>query len=487
VNHESSQGKTKPDERLGGGTQSLLWNDSWNALILQLSILSLLILVILPAPESLGLPGLRSLGIFTVCFVLWITNALPFAITGLLAISLIALYRVLPAPEAFALFGNTAVFFILGAFILAAAIMKSGLSKRAALWLLARFGRGPRTLIAGVFLIAFTLSLLMSEHAVAAALLPVILELVEAAEETKVPRAREYGRGLLFALVWGTVIGGTGTLLGGARAPLALGILKRNTGEVLGFFEYSKAVFPITAAMAIIGLTFLMIRFGGTGVPVARLREALREQTSAMGPVRSQERGIALVFVLTVVAWMGLGRQIDLATIAILSAVSLFLFRLVKWEDTEEYINWGILLMYGGAIALGTAFSGSGAATWMANSFLGWTEGHPMLLLATLSLLAAILTEGMSSAAVVALLLPLGLGMLTGMGISGSAVAVAVALAAGLVYIFPTGAPAVALVLTSKRLSIRDMVVMGLPMSILSWILMLVAMHYYWPKIGLMP
>src|SRR5690606_21546077 len=72
VNHESSQGKTKPDERLGGGTQSLLWNSSWNALVLQLSILSLLILVILPAPESLGLPGLRSLGIFIVCFVLWI-------------------------------------------------------------------------------------------------------------------------------------------------------------------------------------------------------------------------------------------------------------------------------------------------------------------------------------------------------------------------------------------------------------------------------
>lgn len=110
-----------------------------------------------------------------------------------------------------------------------------------------------------------------------------------------------------------------------------------------------------------------------------------------------------------------------------------------------------------------------------------------MLLLATLSLLAAILTEGMSSAAVVALLLPLGLGMLTGMGISGTAVAVAVALAAGLVYIFPTGAPAVALVLTSKRLSIRDMVVMGLPMSILSWILMLLAMRFYWPRIGLMP
>ncbi len=203
--------------------------------------------------------------------------------------------------------------------------------------------------------------------------------------------------------------------------------------------------------------------------------------------MRPQERGIALVFVLTVIAWMALGRQIDLATIAILSAVSLFLFRLVKWEDTEQYINWGILLMYGGAIALGTAFSGSGAATWMANSFLGWTEGHPMLLLATLSLLAAVLTEGMSSAAVVALLLPLGLGMLGAMGIDGAAVAVSVALAAGLVYIFPTGAPAVALVLTSNRLSIRDMVVMGLPMSILSWILMLLAMRFYWPRIGLMP
>ncbi|MCA9728027.1 MAG: SLC13 family permease, partial [Candidatus Eisenbacteria bacterium] len=222
-------------------------------------------------------------------------------------------------------------------------------------------------------------------------------------------------------------------------------------------------------------------------VPITHLREALHEQTAELGPMRSQERGIALVFALTVAAWIALGRQIDLATIAILSAVSLFVFPLVKWEDTEEYVNWGILLMYGGAIALGTAFSGSGAAGWMAGHFLGWTSGHPLLLLASLSLLAAILTEGMSSAAVVALLLPLGLGMLGGTGIGGPAVAIAVALAAGLVYIFPTGAPAVALVLTSKRLTIRDMVLTGLPMSILSWILMLLAMRFYWPKIGLLP
>jgi solute carrier family 13 (sodium-dependent dicarboxylate transporter), member 2/3/5 len=487
VSDETSQGKKKPSARLGGSPYSFVWNSSWNALVLQLSILSLLILVVLPAPASLGLPGLRSIGIFTVCFVLWITNALPIAITGLLAISLIALYRVLPAPEAFALFGNTAVFFILGAFILAAAIMKSGLSKRAALWMLARFGHGPRTLITGVFLIAFTLSLFMSEHAVAAALLPVILELVEAAEETKAPQARKYGRGLLFALIWGTVIGGTGTLLGGARAPLALGILKRTTGEEMGFFEYSQAVFPITATLALIGLAFLMFHFGNTSIPMARLRGTLREQTAELGPVRPQERGIALVFVLTVVAWIWLGHRFDLATIAILSAVSLFLFRLTKWEDTEEYINWGILLMYGGAIALGTAFSGSGAAAWMASSFLGWTEGHPMLLLATLSLFTTALTEGMSNSAAVALLLPLGLGMLAGMDISGTAVAVAIAFSAGLGYIFPTGAPAIALAFTSNRLSIRDMIVIGLPMSIISWTLIVLAMRFYWPRIGLLP
>lgn len=477
-----------PDRRPLSGPYSFLWQSSWHALLLQLAVLSLLILAVLPAPAGLSPGGLRALGIFAVCFFLWITAALPFAITGLLAISLIALYRVLPPAEAFALFGNTAVFFILGTFILAAAIMKSGLSKRAALWLLARFGRSPRTLLFGVFFISWFFSLFMTEHAVAAALLPVVLELVGAAEKAEPGRARHYGKGLLLSMAWGTVIGGTGTLLGGARAPLALGILRRATGESLGFFEWSRAVFPVTLALLAIGFAVLALRYGRGGLPLEGLRATLREQTADLGPMSGRERGIGAVFLLTVAAWIVFGQRVDLATIAILSAVSLFLFHLVSWQDTEEYVNWGILLMYGGAVALGTALSQSGAASWVAQRLLsGAATGHPLELLGILALLAAILTEGMSSAAVVALLLPLGLGLVEGSGLGGSPIALCIALAAGLVYIFPTGAPAVALVLTSRRLTIRDMIGPGLLMLVFSWGTIFLCMRFYWPHLGILP
>ena len=475
------------DGRPLAGPYTFVWQSSWNALLLQLAALSLLILAVLPAPADLGAEGLRALGIFVVCFFLWITAALPFAITGLLALCLLSLYRVLPSHEVFALFGNTAVFFILGSFILASAIMKSGLSKRAALWLLARFGHSSGSLLFGVFFISWSLSLLMAEHAVAAALLPVVLELVEAGEKADPQRGRHYGKGLLLSMAWGTVIGGTGTLLGGARAPLAIGILKRTTGETLDFFQWTQAVFPVTVALVPIGTTILLLRYGRSAVPIDRLRETLRTQTADLGSTSANEKGISLVFLATVTAWIVLGESVGLATIAILAAVSLFVFRLVSWQDTEEYVNWGILLMYGGAVALGAAMSSSGAAGWVAHNLLSWTAGTPFLLLAILAIVAGILTEGMSSAAVVALLLPIGIGLSAEAGIDATPIALCVGLAAGLVFVFPTGAPAVALVLTSRRLTIADMASTGIFIVLCSWVLVILLMRFWWPVIGILP
>lgn len=472
--------------RLGTPT-GVFWESSWNALVLQLAVLSLLLLAVLPGPPGLGLEGVRALGIFVVCFALWISAALPFAITGLLALSLLSIFRVLPSSEVFGLFGNSAVFFILGAFILAAAIMKSGLSKRVALWMLSRFGRSAGSLLFGVMGISWFFSLLMSEHAVAAALLPVVLELVAAADRTGRKEAAPYAQGLLLAMTYGTVVGGTGTLLGGARAPLAIAILQGSTGETIGFFEWSRAVFPVTLALLPLGYLVLMLRYGRRGIPMEELRETLGEQTRELGPMSSTEWGVAGVFVATVVAWMALGHQVDLATVAILSAVSLFVFRFVSWRDTEEYVNWGILLMYGGAIALGQAMSVTGTAAWLAHHLLSWSTGHPFVLLALLSLIAAILTEGMSSAAVVALLLPLGIGLAGEAEIGGASIALAIGLAAGLVFLFPTGAPAVALVMTSGRLSIRELASTGLVMFFLSWGLILLTIRFWWPRIGVLP
>src|SRR2546430_8005899 len=123
------------------------------------------------------------------------------------------------AKETYALFGKEAVFFILGAFILAAALIKCGLSSRIAIAILRRFGHTPRSLLLSLFLMNAFMSFFMSEHAVAAMTFPITLEI---ARVLRLPRDRSnYGRALFLAMAWGTQIGGIATLPGGGRAPPA--------------------------------------------------------------------------------------------------------------------------------------------------------------------------------------------------------------------------------------------------------------------------
>lgn len=478
---EQQEHVSRPPGKPLGAPYAFLWESSWNTLILQAALITLLVLTALPPPPGLTTEGFRAIAVFVTCFGLWITAALPFAVTGLLAISLLSLLRVLPATEAFALFGNTAVFFILGSFILAAALMKSGLSRRIALVILLRFGGSPRRLLVGVFLIAWSLSLVMVQHAVAAVLFPVILEILRGVDER--PEGNPYTRVLLLAMAWGAIIGGTGTLLGGARAPLALGILKRLTGTEISFLQWTRVVWPVTVVMVPVALGILSILVRRVVPDVSRARKRLADDISQMGPMSRREKGIGIIFVATVFCWIGLSGQIDLATTAILASVALFAFRLVSWADTEEYINWGIILMYGGAVALGTALSETGAAHWIAHTLLPW--GAPrFMLLAALVVLAAFLTEGMSGAAVVAFLLPIGIGFAEPLGIPVH-LAYFVAIAAGLVYIFPTGAPPMAIVYSSRFLRIRDLLLPGAILHVVSWAVILLWAWYYWPRVGL--
>lgn len=166
--------------------------------------------------------------LFGATIFLWVSGLLPIAVTALLSMVMLPLLGIMDAKSTYAQFGNEAVFFILGAFILAAAMTGSGLSARLARAMLARFGRTPQRLALTVFLLCITLSCCMSEHAVAAMMFPVVSEIVAS---LGLNRGKSRYAGLLFmAIAWGCIIGGIGAFLGGARATLAAGILREATG-----------------------------------------------------------------------------------------------------------------------------------------------------------------------------------------------------------------------------------------------------------------
>ncbi len=440
-------------------------------------------LIYMPAPAGLSPEGQKAIAIFVVCFILWISNALPLAITSLFAIVLVPLFGVLSKKETYALFGNEAVFFILGAFILAGAVMNSGLSTRVALTIMDRFGETPKRLILSIFLLAASLSFLMSEHAVAAMLFPIVFEISKGLNLK--PGKSNYGKLLFFSLAWGCVIGGVATFLGGARVPLAIGILKETTGKTIEFLDYTVAVLPIVIVMLFAGYFVMTRLFPMDVTDVEKAHNVLGKRIKTLGKVTYREYAVGALMSATILAWVFLGPAFGLAGIALASVVALFVLRLVRWKDIEEYVNWGIILMYGGAIILGTALDKSGAASWLVNTIIGRWSDSPVIVIALLSLLTIALTEAMSNAAVIAILLPVSIGLAARLSIDPVVLTYSIAVPAGLAFMFPMSTPANAIAVSSNYISVRDMARGGIIMCVLSWIVFNLVAAFYWPLIGM--
>ncbi len=451
-------------------------------LLAGLALLAVIAFQLTP-PAGLTAAGYHSLVLFGVTIILWVSGLLPIAVTALLSMVMLPLTGILPAKQTYALFGNEAVFFILGAFILAAAMTGTGLSARLARSMLSRFGRTPRRLALTVYLLAAGLSFCMSEHAVAAMLFPVVAEITDSLS-LKAGKST-YSRLLFMSIAWGCIIGGIATFLGGARAPLAVQMLRENSGLEFSFMDWTLASITIVIPLLLIGFLVLERFFPIDITDVEGGLRQLNRKRLEIGKPGANEIITAVVMILTIGAWMLYGRELGLANIALLATAALFTFRVVSWDKIEEYVNWGIILMYGGSIALASALEKTGAALWIVNKGLGAFSPGPFAVIAVISFVAITLTECISHAAVVAILMPIGLGLAQGLGIDPKIMTLAIALPAGLAYCLPMGTPATAIVYGSGHLSSREIIVPGALIMAISWLLFLASVLFIWPLIGL--
>jgi sodium-dependent dicarboxylate transporter 2/3/5 len=437
----------------------------------------------LPLPDGLAPQGLQALAVFALCVIYWVTTALPLMITSLLAIALLPLSGAMTSEQAYALFGNSAVFFILGAFILAACIVQSGLSLRLGLLFLRRFGHTPRRLLGATYLLNALMSFFMSEHAVAAMNYPIIAEIALVLKLQ--PMRSSYGKALFIALAWGSTIGGVATLLGGGRAPLALGMLQQTTGNPeFTFLTWSLHAFPVVIIMLAVGWQMITRWFPIDIDSVADAEIELSRRVHDLGRVTSNELAVGAITAATVVVWIGFGHELGLANVAITAVVALFAFDLVAWKDVESYVNWGIILMYGGAICLGAGLDHSGAASWLAENSVGLYAHAPSSVIAAVSGITWILTEAMSNSAVVALMMPITLGLTETVGMSIPLAAPLVAIPAGLTFAFPIGTPANAIAYSSGFIRLRDMLLPGMIMGLIGWLVFNLVANFYWPLLA---
>ena len=443
--------------------------------------------VIFGVLSSLDMPGLDhsgrlAIGVFCACIFLWTTGALPLMITSILALVSFPALGILGRQETFALFGSEVTFFILGVFILASPVQRSGLSTRVAIVVLDRFGRSPRGLLNSLLLLTAAMSCVMSCHAVAAMFLPVIITIQRG---LKLRPGSNYGKSLYLALAWGSIIGGTATLLGSGRAPLAVAILQENAGMSISFTDWALLATPTMLAMLGVAAVVLRWMFPSEIDDVSGARSRLAEQVRSLGKVTYREVATAALLITTILLWILVGDELGLATISLLAVVAAFVIGCTDWREVEEDVNWGIVLMYGGAIALGIGMMRTGASGWLATRLLDAVPGHsPILLLGAIAFVALWLTEAVSNAAVVALFMPPVLSIATQLGIDPRLVALFVAIPCGYAFVLPMGTPGMALAFSGGFLRQSDTARSGTLLKFAAWLIFLLFALTLWPLLG---
>jgi len=445
-------------------------------------IIIFILLLILPTMDGLTQEGQRALAVFSLTLTLWVTHILPLSTTSLLGIALLPLLGAMGLEDTFSLFGSKAIFFILGALIIAAGLYQTKLGSRIGFKIISLSGKSPIKLLLGILFASALLSCIMPEHAVAALLFPIILEIAVSLELK--PLESNYGKMLFITMAWGAVIGGITTYLGGARNLLAAGLLEESYGMSIGFFEWIKYSWPIPTAMllvfAVIITFFTEIDIESTEKSLAELKEKQQER----GSLTSSEKKLIFILLIVLFSWLFLSNYIHISITALLGGVLIVALDVVDWQEVEEYVNWGVILMYGGAVVVASSLVETGVTDWMAVKLFEPLNLTPFIFMIILVVFTSFMTEGVSNVASVAVILPFAFSAASAYSLNPIMVTLSVALSGGLAFLLPMGTPPNAIAFSSGYFKVSDVLKWGLLIKVIGWIIHILVIKFYWPLIG---
>ena len=430
------------------------------------------------APDTMPDPAWRTAAVVTWMAIWWLFEAIPVAATALLPLILFPALNIATIGDTASPFANPIIFLFLGGFLLAAGMQRWNLHRRIALNVVRLVGSGPRAMIAGFMAASAFLSMWISNTATAVMMLPIAMSIIgdQARDDDRL------GYALLLGIAFGASIGGLGTLIGTPPNALLAGYMLQTYGVEIGFGRWMLVGVPLVLLLLPICwvlLTYLVFR-----VPAADSRvdpAHIKDELSRLGPPMRAEILIALVFAMVVTLWVArplFGSIMDgVSDSAIAIAGALFLFvipagrffgpRLLDWA-TAVRIPWGVLLLFGGGLALASAIEGTGLADWIAEALSG-LSAYPIVLALTAAVtLVVFLTELTSNTATAATFLPIAAALALGMNQNPYLFLIPVALAASCAFMMPVATPPNAIVFGSGRLTVGRMAHAGIWLNLIA-------------------
>jgi sodium-dependent dicarboxylate transporter 2/3/5 len=442
--------------------------------------------------------------------VLWISEAIPIPIGGLLGIALIVLIGVAPADDVIAPLGSTTILVFIGAFIIAQAMLRHGLARRFAFRVLAIPGVGRSTTRTVVAFGAITcvLSAFVSNTATVAMLLPTAIAILgtianiiedKTGREGFDPLKLRVGIALMLMLAYGASVGGLLTPVGSPPNLIGRGLIEEATGERISFAEWMAAALPICAAMFVVLCVILLLLNRPEIKRLEGVEEYVTAERSKIGPLSRREKNTLIAFAVAVTLWIVPGivaivagdesqayedvtSRLDEGIVAVLAASLLFLLP-TNWERREftltwneaKQIDWGTILLFGSGIVFGAMLQDTGLAETIGTSGAETFGVNSELTITIFAVILAILiSETTSNTASAAVVVPIVIPVAMAAGVDPFVPALAATFAASFGFMLPVSTPQNAIVYGSGLVPITQMVRNGFSFDVIGAILIVI-------------
>ena len=413
---------------------------------------------------------------------LWISEAIPFAVTALLPVVLFPFAGICNVTVAAAPYANPVIFLFLGGILIANGLQRSCLHKRIALKIICLAGTRQSALIAGFLIASAFLSMWVSNTAVALMMLPIaisVIVLFRAQNDTS------FAPALVLTVAYGSSIGGMSTLVGTAPNAILSGFMLENYGVTISFLGWMLLALPpvlILLGLAWLVLTKLAFRVKGNAVEDAG--DLLRVETGSLGPMSVGELGVMVVFFATAGLWLARGflqswvPWLTDATISMAGGIALFFLPLDRtWsssildQETLKKIPFDVLLLIGGGLSLAAAIHTNGLAAWI-GSFAHQAASLPApAVVCSILFIIICLAELTSNTATTSAFLPVGAALAAGLNLPPLPLLAGIALASSCGFMLPVSTPPNAIVFSRGYVSMSPMLRSGILLNFGSWII----------------
>lgn len=464
-------------------------------------LLAFVVVLAAPTPEGMTPEGRKTGAVAALMAVWWISEALPLAATALLPIALFPLLGVLPAGDVTAAYGNPNIFLFMGGFFIAMAMQKWDLHERIALNIVFRTGTNPSRLVLGFMLATAFLSMWISNTATALMMLPIAMAVIAQMEHRAPESAGRFATALLLGVAYAASIGGISTLIG---TPPNGVLLTQFDGlfpdaPEIGFFQWMIVGVPLAGVF--LPVTWLMLTrvlFNFKKIALPEAREEIAGRIAQLGSLSRGEGVVLVVWILTALAWIfradiNLGvavipgwsnllpnpGYVHNGTVAIIASAVLFATP-VDWERGEfaldwewaKRIPWGVLILFGGGLALAAAFAETGLVQWIGEKLTLLEGVPPLFVILAIAVLLTFLTEVTSNTATTSIMLPiLGGAAAAALGVHPLLLMIPAAISASCAFMLPVATPPNAIVFGAGHLTVPQMARAGILINLVGVIL----------------